>query len=170
LDILIEAFQILLKKIPTAILYIIGEGSMKQMLKKKVLNNKLENNIIFINGIPREEIWYKYFKKFRYVVIPRPRQNNAVDFNMSIKLVESLASGKPIITTDIPAMKGSNVRSIFIIKHADPVLLSNEMEMLSNTDEETLIEYSKNSILAAENYDIRGNIIKLISAFTKKKD
>jgi glycosyltransferase involved in cell wall biosynthesis len=163
-DMLLQAFQLLLRKVPTAVLYIIGNGSMKNDLKANVLQNNLSSHVIFVDGIPREMLWHNYFNKFRVVIVPRIRQNNSIDWNPSIKLVESLAAGKPIIATDIPAFKEIPKSPLLLIPSANPVLLSEAMESLSN-NESKLKEYSQASLACAVNYDITLNISKLTAIF-----
>lgn len=160
---LFEAFLLLLKKIPTAKLYIIGDGSMKEELRHKIDNANVQQQIILVDGVTRNILWEKYFNKFRVMVIPRPRQNNSVDFMLPIKLVESLASGKPTIAVDIPIMKEIPPRSIYLIPSPDPQLLADAMERLS-TNEALQRECSAAAMSYARNYDIRTNIKKLTNA------
>jgi glycosyltransferase involved in cell wall biosynthesis len=164
-DILIRSFQSLLKKIPTATLYIIGEGSMKNSLKQLISRNSLNSNITLVDAVPRETIWAKYFPKFRVVVIPRPKMNNSIDFLPSIKLVEALASGKAVIATDIPAMREIPNEAVKLVAPDDIDSLSQAMESLTN-DEVELYNYSSKALAAASNYDIRVNLKKLIQALT----
>jgi glycosyltransferase involved in cell wall biosynthesis len=166
-DILLKAFQILYKKIPTATLYIIGEGSMKDSMKEMVSQNDLSKNVIFVNSISREALWYNYFSKFRIVMIPRPKQNNSIDTIMPIKLVESLAGGKPIIAIDISVMREIPQNSIILVPSGDAKLLADAMEMLSN-DNMKLQEYGEAAIRAAINYDIKINIKKVIAVLSQE--
>lgn len=162
-DVLLEAFLLLVKKMPTAKLYIIGEGSMKEELKQKVRQAGLQEQIILVGGVTRNVLWNEYFKKFRVAVIPRPRQNNAVDFMLPIKLVESLAAGKPTIAVDIPIMKEIPSDSIYLIPSPDPSLLANAMETIAS-DEAMQKKYSLAAVSYAKKYDIRTNIEKLTVA------
>jgi len=161
-DILLKGFQILHKKIPNSVLYIIGEGSIKKKLKQIVYNGELVRSVIFVDGVPRETLWNDYFGKFRIVVIPRPKQNNSVDYILPIKLVESLAAGKPIIAVDLPVMREIPNHPILLVSSADPLSIANAMEMLSR-DKTRLTEQSKAALDSAVNYDIKRNIKKLTS-------
>ena len=73
-NILLQAFKLLVNAVPDAFLYIIGDGSSKQYLERFALENDLSRNVLFVGSISREKLWDEYFKKFRVVVIPRPRQ------------------------------------------------------------------------------------------------
>jgi glycosyltransferase involved in cell wall biosynthesis len=161
-DILIESFKILASKISSARLYIIGEGSIEEELKKTVAKYELSDNITFVSPIPREDLWKQYFNKFQIVVIPRPKQNSSIDYVLPIKLVESLAAGKPIIAMDIPAMREIPSNAIVLASSSNPVHLAECMENLtSNTS--FLTEISRNASSFASTFDIKVNIRRLSS-------
>jgi len=160
-DLLLHGFALLLRNLPTATLYIIGDGSMKNRLKDIVLQKDLSSNVIFVDGISREVLWYNYFTKFRIVMIPRVVQNDSTDSVLPIKLVESLAAGKPTIATDIPVMREIPKNPILLTPSGSPILLAEAMESLS-TNNTKLKEYSEASLACAINYDIKLNIKKLI--------
>ncbi len=161
-DLLISSFQLLLEKIPSAILYVIGDGSMRNVLQEQITKANLANNVILVGSLPRERIWKEYFNKFRILVIPRPRIGNSIDTLPSIKLVEGLAGGKVVITTDIPAMKEVPIDSIAIVPAGDATSLARKMELLSK-DAYKLMQYSKAASIAASTYDIRKNIRNITS-------
>jgi glycosyltransferase involved in cell wall biosynthesis len=164
-DILLEAFRLLHQRIPSANLYVIGDGSMKESLKQMVSESSMSSSVIFINGISRDELWNHYFSKFRIVVIPRPRRNNIIDTILPIKLVESLAAGKPVIAVDIPAMKEVPTTPILLIPSSDPLILAEAMERLSS-DRKQILYYSSLAKAVAINYDIKENIKKLTAALS----
>jgi glycosyltransferase involved in cell wall biosynthesis len=160
-DLLVTSFGLLLKKIPQAKLYIIGEGSMKKSIEEQILRDRFSSNIILVNSIPREMIWNEYFAKFRILVIPRPRMNNSIDSLPSIKLIEALAAGKVIIATDIPSMRELPSDSILLVPPGDALSLARAMESMS-LDSVRLEEYSRAALTSANNHDIKVNIKKLI--------
>ena len=141
-NILLQAFKLLVNAVPDALLYIIGDGSSKQYLEQFALENNLSKNVLFVGSISREKLWDEYFQKFRVVVIPRPRQNNSLDHILPIKLVESLAAGKPVIAMDIDVMREIPYNAILLVRHPEPNLFAEAMETLVN-NESRLLEYSK---------------------------
>jgi glycosyltransferase involved in cell wall biosynthesis len=162
IDILIEAFKLVVEKIPQAILYIIGNGSLRKKLEELTISNNLTENIIFVDKISREKLWECYFTKFRIVIIPRQKLNNSIDTILPIKLVEALAAFKPIIAIDIPVMRELNGNPILLVPSGDPLSLATAMYSLSTNFE----ELKQRSILSgnsSKNYDIRINIKKIIS-------
>jgi glycosyltransferase involved in cell wall biosynthesis len=162
-NILRQAFKLLVNAVPDAFLYIIGDGSSKQYLERFALENDLSRNVLFVGSISREKLWDEYFKKFRVVVIPRPRQYNSLDHILPIKLVESLAAGKPVIAMDIDVMREIPYNAILLVRQPEPSLLAEAMETLVN-DESRLLEYSRAAIYAARRYDIKVNMTKLTNA------
>ena len=161
-DLLLEGFKILLKKIPTAKLFIIGEGSLKNKLQETVTINNLSSNVIFTSA-SREELWHNYFRKFRITVNPMPKQTNTMDSNLPIKVIESLAAGKPTIVMNIPYTKEIQKNALFIVSSEDSESLAYAMEKLS-MDKEMMKKYAEAALSSSVNYDIRDKIKKLVPA------
>ncbi|WP_458747524.1 glycosyltransferase family 4 protein [Candidatus Nitrosocosmicus sp. T] len=162
IDVLITAFKLLVLKIPSAVLYIIGDGSLLKDLQRTVSDNDLTPNILFVGKIKRENLWKDYFGKFRVVVIPRQKMNNSIDTIMPIKLIEAMAAGKPIIAMDIPVMREIIGNPLILIPSGDIKSLANAMCSLSKSPEEMTYRSSL-SINSSSNYDVRNNIKKMIS-------
>jgi glycosyltransferase involved in cell wall biosynthesis len=54
-ELLIDIWNEVIEKVPNAVLVIAGDGELRNVLQKKVIENKLENNIVFlglINNVP----------------------------------------------------------------------------------------------------------------------
>jgi glycosyltransferase involved in cell wall biosynthesis len=162
IDVLIMAFKSLVLKLPSAVLYIIGDGSMLKDLQRTVSENDLTSNILFVGKIKREDLWKDYFGKFRIVVIPRQKMNNSIDTILPIKLIEAMAAGKPIIAMDIQVMREIVGSPLLIVPSGDPQLLANAMYCLSTSSKEMTYRSSL-SLNSSSNYDIRNNIKKMIS-------
>jgi len=163
LDILLKGFQLLQKKIPKAKLYILGDGTLKSQLKKYVLNNGLSSNVFF-DTVSRDVLWNKYFKKFRIVVIPRPKQKDAAkDEIIPIKLIESIAAAKPTIVFDIPIMSTFPKNSLYVVKSSDSESLAISMEEFSS-NEKKMKEFSENAYTASRNYDVKKVIKELVDS------
>jgi glycosyltransferase involved in cell wall biosynthesis len=160
-DSLIKAFKLLVERIPSALLYIIGDGSLLSDLQRIVSDNGLIANILFVGRIKREELWEHYFRRFRIVIIPRQKMNNSIDTILPIKLVEAMAGGKPIIAMDIPVMREIKGNPILLVPSGDAQLLANAMYCLSTNPDE-MAQRSKLSLSSSLSYDIRNNIKKII--------
>ncbi len=167
-EILVKGFQILQKKIPNAKLYIIGDGTLKPKLEKIVVENDLSSNVFF-NSVSREVLVNDYFKKFRVIVIPRPKQNDVKDFLIPIKLIESFAAAKPTIVFDIPIMKEIAKNSVFVVKSEDAIALANAMEEVTS-NENLMKELSENANALSKNYDVGKIVKKLIASLINIKN
>lgn len=161
-DLLINAFEILARKIPSANLYIIGTGSLKGFIREEINKHNLSHAVTLVDSISRETLWGTYFKLFRVVVIPRPAQNNSIDNILPIKLVEAMAAAKPVIASNIPVMNEISKNAILLFNSGDPNSLAQCMEKLCD-DSELLATLSENGLKFASKFDIRINIDKIIS-------
>ncbi len=162
-DILLNGFELVLKNLPKAKLYLVGgTGSYADTIMEK-LRGKFSSNVIFIPSVSREVLWKKFFGKFRIIIIPRPKLKNSFDTILPMKLVESFAAGKPVIVMDIPVMKEIPENTVVISPSSDPSSLAKTMETLSKNDEK-MIEISKNALKYSTNFDIRDQVKKIINA------
>lgn len=162
-EVLVEAFRLVLKQIPEAKLYLIGDGSLRPKIERKVQEYQMSDAVILAGSMSRDLLWKNYFDKFQILVLPRPRLNNSIDTLPSIKLVEAMASGKAIIASDIPAMKDEPPESMMLVPPNDPVKLADAMIRLSN-NEKLMQDYSRAALGCAQGHDIRKNINLLASA------
>ncbi len=168
LDILLDGFKSLQKKIPEAKLYILGDGSFKDKLEKKVALNNLKSNVVF-DSVTRKVLFEEYFKKFRVTVIPRPAQKDAKDLIVPIKLVESFAAAKPTIVFDIPIMRKLPKNSVYLAKSNDAEDLANAMREVT-LNEKKMNELSDNGYEVSKNYDVRKIVKKLIDSLINIKN
>ena len=77
--------------------------------------------MLFVGSISREKLWDEYFKKFRVVVIPRPRQNNSLDSYTSYQIGGVAGgAGKPVIAMDIDVMREIPYNAILLVRHPEP--------------------------------------------------
>lgn len=75
-----------------AILFIIGDGELKESLKKVVLQYDLENKVIFKESVPNNQIQDYYKSADVFVLAYNPEIEG-----LPIPVIEALASGLPII-------------------------------------------------------------------------
>jgi glycosyltransferase involved in cell wall biosynthesis len=161
IQILIKAFELLRNKIPSSVLYIIGDGSLMKELKEMVALRHLSSNVIFVGKIGREKLWYDYFNRFRIVIIPRQKLNNSIDTVLPIKLIESLAASKPVIAVDILAMREVQENPLLLVTSGNHKMLADAMFSLS-TNLEEMHYRSELSYKSSKNYNIKENIKRLI--------
>lgn len=96
IDGIIDVFADFVKKMDNEyVLYIIGIGDEEKKLKEKAKAYRLEEKIIFTGFMTHEEM-KPILGTSQAMIINTEKDNNMVS------IVESLALGTPIITTDIP--------------------------------------------------------------------
>jgi len=112
----IDSMKDLAKENPKLGLLIVGDGSQKEKLQRKVLDNKLDKNIIF-------ERWVNDLSSYHKTADVFINTSNYEGYGMS--LIMAAAAGSPIITTDVGLVDE-------IIKHKENglVVLNNNKEKL----------------------------------------
>ena len=93
---IIEKFSAFLKKFNTEFyLYVIGEGELEEKLKRKAIDVGSSEKIIFTGKMTHDEL-LPILSKAKALLVNTIKDNNMVS------IVEAIAVGTPIVTTDIP--------------------------------------------------------------------
>ncbi len=95
---LVDAVELLHEKHPDILAKIMGDGDDKERLEGLVKNLELENNVQLIGRIDRDKL-APYYQEASLFVMP------SLNEGMSNAMLEALASGLPIITTDTGGAK-----------------------------------------------------------------
>lgn len=104
IDGIIDKFALYLKKYnPTTVLYIIGDGDLMQELKKKVDTLCIKRFVVF-TGVLNHEKMIPFLARSMAMLV------NTVKDNSMVSIVESIAVGTPVITTNVP-LNVSYIRS-----------------------------------------------------------
>lgn len=97
-DILLKAFKIVNSRIPNSKLIIVGDGPLKFCLMELARFLNIENSVDFL-GFVSEEEKIRLLKKATVLVLP------SVLEGFGLVILESLASGTPVITSDMEGPK-----------------------------------------------------------------
>jgi len=92
-ELLIHAFELVLKKNPYAFLEIGGDGTLRDDLKKIIQQKNLTNKIILLGQLNRKESVEAY-KRAHAFVLPSTKET------FGIVLIEALSTGIPVIATN----------------------------------------------------------------------
>ncbi len=92
-EVLLEAAKLVLERIPNVLFLLVGDGDAAEILKKKSAQLGIDRQVIFIG--PRIDVEI-LIKCMDVVVIPSFWEG------LSTVALESMASGVPVIATDIP--------------------------------------------------------------------
>ena len=144
-DDLIRSYAIIKKKIPNVTLKIAGDGPEKGNLQKLVSDLAL-TGVEFIGNIPHEEM--PDLLKSTTVLIHGTKLES-----FGIVLVEAMASGTPIVSTDvggIPDIIEDGING-FLVSHGDYESLANKVVNLLK-DQELYDQTRENGLRKAEEY------------------
>jgi L-malate glycosyltransferase len=143
-DLLVEAFREVKKKVPEAELHIIGSGISLESIKNKASDIK----DCFVHGFLPEDKMIELFKSSWLFVLPSEREGSG------IAAMEAMAAGVPFVTVDYPNNASKELCrfncGIVAEPHKDSIA-STIIELYSN---ETLWkELSENALNVAKKYD-----------------
>jgi len=113
---LIEAFPLIKKEISDAVLVVVGEGPLEEDLKSLA---KGDNDIIFAGRVTDSEL-PKYYAMCDVFVLPSVTRQEAY----GLVMVEVMACGKPLISTNFSGMPFVVGESGFVVPPRDPKALS----------------------------------------------
>lgn len=100
---LIKAMPIILKANPNTKLLLAGDGPLKKMLQNLVFELNLAKNVIFCGIVDHDKI-PKYYAAANVSVVPSAHVSG-VEEATSISLLESMATGKPVVASNIGGLK-----------------------------------------------------------------
>ncbi|MFX1521212.1 MAG: glycosyltransferase, partial [Promethearchaeota archaeon] len=89
---LLDAIPIILDKIPPAKFIIVGKGSEKIKIEKKIHALRLENSVKLVGFVPESELPHYYANCDLFVL-------HSLYEAFGIVLLEAMASGKPVVAT-----------------------------------------------------------------------
>jgi len=121
--ILIEA----MKYLPEEKLLVVGDGEELNKLEKIVKKEKLQNRVRFVGYVPHSEV-IKFLTKAKVLVLPNIEDNldSSSFFTSPLKLFEYMATGIPIVASDIKSLKEilKHEENAYLVKPGDPIALA----------------------------------------------
>ncbi|MCF7835757.1 MAG: glycosyltransferase family 4 protein [Candidatus Marinimicrobia bacterium] len=93
-DVLIEIMPKIIQEISGAGLVVIGDGPKRDDLKKQVLKNKLQDKVLFVGQLSHNEVLESLKRSDVFVL-------NTGYEGLSHQILEAMAVGTPVITTDV---------------------------------------------------------------------
>jgi glycosyltransferase involved in cell wall biosynthesis len=92
-DVLLRAFASLVKDLPSAHLFLVGDGPSKTYLKHLAWKLRIDDRVVFEGFKPTMEV-YRYYKSVNVLVLPSYIEN------FSLSLLEGMASKTPVVVSD----------------------------------------------------------------------
>ena len=136
-------------------LYFIGDGEKKEIIKQKIKEYNLENDIILLGQIENP---YPFFKNAKLFV------HTAKYEGLPTVLLESLALGTPVVSYDCPTgprdILGENSEYGELISLNDKDMFVEKVLELMNSKEK-YEKYKKLSLIRANDFSMENNKVKL---------
>ena len=136
-------------------LYFIGDGEKKEIIKQKIKEYNLENDIILLGQIENP---YSFFKNAKLFV------HTAKYEGLPTVLLESLALGTPVVSYDCPTgprdILGKNSEYGELISLNDKDMFVEKVLELMNSKEK-YEKYKKLSLIRANDFSMENNKVKL---------
>ena len=136
-------------------LYFIGDGEKKEIIKQKIKEYNLENDIILLGQIENP---YPFFKNAKLFV------HTAKYEGLPTVLLESLALGTPVVSYDCPTgprdILGKNSEYGELISLNDKDMFVEKVLELMNSKEK-YEKYKKLSLIRANDFSMENNKVKL---------
>ena len=155
---LVEAMQYL----NNVHLFIIGDGDVIPQLKKRVLELKLENSVIFKGKMPYQEMM-QYTQHAKLGITIDKDTNTNYKYSLPNKLFDFIHAGIPILASKIievhKIIKKYQI-GLFINNH-EPIHIANQIKYALD-NKELISEWKSNTTLATKelNWEIEENILK----------
>lgn len=94
----------MLKKYKNVIFIIIGEGDQRRELENLAKHEGVFSNFYFLGWVDYKNL-VKYYNAADVFILPSVRDSDGNLDDQSVAVVEAMACGKPIITTDFPGYR-----------------------------------------------------------------
>ncbi len=165
IELAIDAMPLIIQNIPKATLTIIGDGDSKKSLIKRVKKQKLDKSVFFLESMEHKHLLSKLHEYDLGIApyIPDLRETNRFA-DLSLKIIEYLGSGLPVITTNI-----INGGKILVKYEAGKEINCSSEEMAREvinlfSNEKLYKKYSSNARKLAMNYDWNNIYIKAFNS------
>lgn len=129
---LIKAIEIINNKINEVVLVIVGSGWSQTQVRAYIKKKQL-NNVILVEPVPHNEI-HKYYGIADILVIPHAKCLQT-ELDPPTKLFEYLASGKPIVSSDLKAIADIVGKNAVLVEPDSPQSLAEGILKILNNAE-----------------------------------
>ncbi len=149
---ILDAFAVVVKKLPEATLKIVGNGSEEESLKYKTAELGIKKNVLFTGRVDHPTLVKQLQESDIYISIIETE-------GMSSSLIEALLCRVLPIVTDMPASRKivHNKTDGFLISDIDPEKLSAKMLDAVNMHENMLPNLQKNAETIKKEFDRQTN-------------
>ena len=144
---LLQAFHAISQDQPDCHLVIVGTGLLEEALKSEAQRLELEPRVTFAGQQGKESV-RNHFQAADLVVVPSIIDSTGETEGLPVVLLESLASGKPVVATRVAGAPDVIVdgHSGFLAEPKNPADLAEKMTQALNADAVTLSQNARDSV------------------------
>ena len=157
IDNLIDAAPLVIEKIPNARFLLVGDGPMRTNWGKTVQNKGLQDHFIFTGHVPYREV-PTYIGAMDVCVAPHHQETNQAS---PVKLFDYMASGRPIVASDIEVVREIVADSGCAILHSPNKLKECAIAIITVLEDDAL---RRDMADRGRNYSVRHYDRKIITA------
>ncbi len=159
---LLQAADLVLEQFPDTLFLIVGDGPERKNLENFATELEIEKNVIFEGAIEHKKIPL-YYNSCDMFVLPSKREGR------SIAIVEALACGKPVISTNISGAEDVilNGENGFIVSIDDSQAMADRISSLVADPQRRDRMGKKGKAGVIETQDIKKNSYKLKEMYEK---
>jgi glycosyltransferase involved in cell wall biosynthesis len=144
---LVEGFATVADRFPRAKLAILGKGELREKLKCLISTKNLTERVMLLGQVPQAK---KYFKAFDGFVLPSYREG------MSIALLEAMATGLPVLVSDIPMNTTVVDQNAIVFEPRSSESVANALTSFLSADPQEHINHGEsNRQLVEKNYTLQ---------------
>lgn len=160
----IEAFSLALKKIPNALMLVVGDGVDKNRLEKKVAEEGISGNVKFLGRILPPDLYEIYKVGDLFATASEIETQGIV-------LIEAAATGLPLIAVDKGAVSEVCItgENGYLCQPGNVTEISDAMVKILS-DEKLRDKFSQNSIKIASEHDFEKTLDKFINIYNKVQE
>ncbi|WP_338039806.1 glycosyltransferase [Luteibacter yeojuensis] len=157
-EVLLRAMPMVLARIPSATLTIVGFGPLEESLKSECAELGLGGVVTFVGAAPQINL-VDYYRAASVFAAPFRAASSGDQEGLGLVLVEALGCGCPVVTSDIPAIRdvAAGMPGMRVVVPEDPRVLadglvaslSEEMSDASKPDHAQLMERFDWDLVAA---------------------
>ena len=151
LDFIVDAFELLSKRIPNAHLVFAGDGSARAGLETKVDGTSVKDRIHFLGMVNRAELPDIFHDATVFLSASTTEVH-------PISVIEAIASGKPLVAVADEAFEGMIENDLN--GYTVPLNLQTFADTVADllADREKLERFGKHSMMLSEKYSIEGQV------------
>ena len=97
----IRALPGILKKYPSTVYVIVGDGDMRETLEDEVMKFKITKHVHFVGSVTRHEI-SRYYSLADVIIIPSIKDQQGNIDDRPVALIESMVCGRAVVATRFP--------------------------------------------------------------------